>query len=140
MELWRLTAHRHWLTLSLFGRELRLCARCSGYVAGFLLLTGISRSFGIPLFHSLDEWTQVMISFALLLPMAFDWVTQSWGLRDSNNRLRVLTGAALGMGVALFLTIDAPAHMRAAFYLATGLVVASAGLIGKRQCGALNCS
>lgn len=140
MELWRLAAHRHWLTLSLFGRELRLCARCSGYAAGFLLLTGVSRSIGIPFFHSLGELTQILISFALLLPMAVDWVTQSWGLRESNNRLRVLTGAVLGMGVALFLTIEAPAQTRTAFYLTTGLVVVSAGLIGKRRCEAPHCS
>jgi uncharacterized membrane protein len=140
MELWRLAAHRHWLTFNLLGRELRLCARCSGYAAGFLLLTEVSRNFGIPVFHSLGEWVQVLIAFTLLLPMVFDWVTQSWGLRESNNRLRVVTGAALGMGVALFLTIEAPVQTRMAFYLATGLVVAAAGLIGKKRCEAPYCS
>ncbi len=42
VELWRLLAHDHWFTLSLLGRELRLCARCSGYLIGFAAPTLLS--------------------------------------------------------------------------------------------------
>ena len=101
MELWRLLAHNHWLTLNVFRYELRLCARCSGYLLGFiapLLLSGRVADLS----ESLDIRLQLIACFLLAMPYAVDWVTQSWELRESSNRVRLATGILLGMGIFLF--------------------------------------
>jgi hypothetical protein len=53
MEIWRLLAHRHWFTLRAFGSELRLCSRCSGYLAGFLFLTASRSVIGLQALQAL---------------------------------------------------------------------------------------
>ena len=101
MEPWRLLAHNHWLTLNLCGYELRLCARCSGYLLGFttpLLISGRVAELS----ESLDIRFQLIACFLLAIPYAVDWVTQSWGLRESSNRIRLVTGILLGMDIFLF--------------------------------------
>jgi hypothetical protein len=72
-----------------------------------------------------------MICLALLLPMAINWLTQSWGLRENNNYLRFLTGGILGIGVALFLSIEAPYLLKITSYISVGIVIAIVGTIGK---------
>ena len=131
MELWRLVAHRHWLTLRILGMELRLCARCSGYVAGFLTLTVLLNLFEFRLFHSLTVQSQLFICLLLVVPLASDWLTQSWGLRNSNNRLRLLTGAILGVGVALLGSSDATPYVKTWFYVSIAAIIIIAGLSPK---------
>ena len=105
MELWRLLAHNHWLTLNLYGIELRLCARCSGYLLGFtapLLASGLVADLSL----SLDIRVKLLACLLLALPYTVDWVTQSWGMRESSNRMRLVTGILMGMGVLLFSRLD----------------------------------
>lgn len=105
MELWRLLAHNHWVTLNLYGIELRLCARCSGYLLGFtapLLVSGLVTDLS----GSLGVRVQMFACFLLALPYAVDWVTQSWGVRESSNGMRLVTGTLMGMGVFLFSRLD----------------------------------
>ena len=139
MELWRLVAHRHWITLDVFGRRLRLCARCTGYAIGFLALTAVIGVRGLRFFGSLSPLYQVAVCLLLLAPLTLDWVTQSWGLRESNNGLRLLTGLFLGAGVSLFSLVDATRNFRVLFYLYAAMVVALGGTIGKRMCGSPAC-
>jgi uncharacterized membrane protein len=101
LELWKLLAHNHWLTLNLYGFELRLCARCSGYLLGLTLPLLISGRVA-DLSESLDIRFQLIACFLLAIPYAVDWVTQSWGLRESSNRIRLVTGISLGMDIFLF--------------------------------------
>lgn len=82
----------------------------------------------------------MFLCIALIMPMALDWITQSWRIRESNNRLRFATGALMGIAVPLFLTINAPTKMRIEFYLFTGLVILITGLLGKKRCNLSNCS
>ena len=131
MELWRLVAHRHWLTLRILDREVRLCARCSGYVAGFLTLTGFLNLFEFRLFHSLTSQSQLFICLLLVVPLASDWLTQSWGLRDSNNKLRLLTGAILGAGVALLNSIEATPYLKTMFYVCIATIIFIVGLVAE---------
>jgi uncharacterized membrane protein len=101
MELWRLFAHNHWYTLNLFGRELRLCARCSGYVFGLMSFMLYSELLGLPfmLFNSIYiKYVIILLSF----PFILDWVTQSWGLRNSTNLIRIFTGTLMGFGIGVF--------------------------------------
>ncbi len=135
MELWRLVAHRHWITLDVFGRRLRLCARCTGYSLGFLALTAVISIQGLHFFGSLSPLYQVSVCLLLLAPLTLDWITQSWGLRESNNGLRLLTGLFLGSGVSLFSLVDVTRNFRVFFYLYTAMVIVLGGTIGKRMSG-----
>ncbi len=131
MELWRLLAHNHWLTLRFSGRELRLCARCSGYAAGLLASMALHNSIGFPPFQSIGLNLQFSIILLTVLPLALDWITQSWGWRESNNRLRLLTGAILGAGVFLFSLLDATSSMKKTYYYFIAIAIALSGLAGE---------
>ncbi len=139
MELWRLVAHRHWITLDVFGRRLRLCARCTGYSLGFLTLTAVISLQGLRFFGSLSPLYQVSVCLLLLAPLTLDWMTQSWGLRESNNGLRLLTGLFLGSGVSLFSLVDATQGFKVLFYLYAAMVIGLGGTIGKRLRGSPLC-
>ena len=139
MEIWRLVAHRHWITLDVFGRRLRLCARCTGYALGFLALTAVIGLQGLQFFGSLSPLYQVSVCLILLAPLTLDWMTQSWGLRESNNGLRLLTGFSLGSGVSLFSLVDATRNFKVLFYLYAAMVIALGGTLGKRTCGSPAC-
>lgn len=101
MELWRLLAHNHWVTLNLYGRELRLCARCSGYLLGFTAPLLASDRI-MKLSESLDIRIQMIACFLMAFPYVVDWLTQSWGMRQSSNGVRLITGFLMGMDVFLF--------------------------------------
>ena len=139
MEIWRLVAHRHWITLKVFGRRLRFCARCTGYVLGFLAVTTVISLQGLLFFSSLSPPHQVSACLILLTPLTLDWVTQSWGLRESNNDLRLLTGFSLGSSVSLFSLVDATRNFKVLFYLYTAMVIALGGTLGKRMCNSSAC-
>ena len=135
MELWRLVAHRHWITLDVFGIRFRLCARCTGYALGFLALTAVLSLQGLQFFGSLSSLHQILVCLIMLAPLTLDWMTQSWGLRESNNSLRLLTGLFLGSGVSLFSLVDATRNFRVLFYLYTAMIIVLGGTIGKRMSG-----
>ncbi len=139
MEIWRLVAHRHWITLDVFGRRLRLCARCTGYALGFLALTAVIGLQGLQFFGSLSPLYQVSVCLILLAPLTLDWLTQSWGRRESNNGLRLLTGFLLGSGVSLFSLVDATSGFKVLFYVYTGAVIMLGGTVGKRLRGSPSC-
>jgi uncharacterized membrane protein len=129
MELWRLLAHRHWFTLRLLGRELRLCARCSGYALGILVLTVNSGLFGLSAFGSLDTGLQILLCYLTVVPLAYDWLTQSWGWRESNNALRLATGTTLGIGLSLFSRVALPSSLKALWLVYTAMAIIAAGLL-----------
>jgi len=131
MELWRIVAHRHWITLRIFDREMRVCARCSGYVIGFFGLTVFRNFLVLPIFHSFKNPHQLFLCFLFALPLTYDWLTQSWGLRDSNNRLRLLTGAVLGVGVSLLYSSEVTPFFRTLFYVSIAVLIAGFGLVGE---------
>ena len=125
MELWRLLAPRHWISLRILGRELRLCARCSGYALGLLALTAYRAVFGLQIFDSLGTPLQFLLCYLTVVPLAYDWLTQSWGWRESNNRLRLLTGTILGAGLHLFSMTEATTilKMQLIVYTAAALLL-----------------
>ncbi|UCD44064.1 MAG: DUF2085 domain-containing protein [Candidatus Bathyarchaeota archaeon] len=131
MELWRLLAHGHWFTVRFHGGELRLCARCSGYVSGALSVIALNSFGGLGFYSSLDVAQQVLACLLLLLPASVDWVTQTHGWRQSNNGLRFATGAAMGVCVFLFLFIDATGFMRAMFAVYACAFILMAGVVGR---------
>ena len=130
MELWRLLAHRNWFALRAFGSELRLCSRCSGYLAGFLFLTASRSVIGLQAFQALPTQNQFIICMLFSMPLILDWLTQSWGLRESDNVTRFITGAILGIGVSLYSATEFLPDLKAPLFVLTALAVALIGLIG----------
>lgn len=140
IEIWRLVAHRHWFTFNLIGKEIRLCARCSGYITGFFLSMIFNNFIRVFVFPSISIRLQLLFCITLIIPLTIDWVSQSWGLRTSNNSLRFATGVLIGISVFLLFSIDAPSKMITEFYLFTGLLIAVSGLVGKKWCNFSGCS
>lgn len=130
-DLWRLLAHQHWITLRFFKREVRLCARCTGYVIGLVIYSFIRNFFDLHLFYSLSIQSQLYLCSLFAIPLMFDWVTQSWGWRDSNNRLRLSTGAIMGVGVALLLSTEATFNTKAILCFGLASAIVSLGLTYK---------
>jgi len=140
MELWRLLAHRHWITLRILDKELRLCARCSGLVAGYFLLMTFRKIVGLPFFNSLDFHMQISLCLLLTMPFTSDWLTQSWGLRESNNYLRLLTGAIMGIDVLLFTSLEADPDLKMFLYIYTVAIIVLLGSAGKLLSNSLTLS
>jgi uncharacterized membrane protein len=77
----------------ILGHQLGMCARnmaiySSMFVGGSIFLASKKRLPGIP------WWFWVL----LILPMAYDGITQMFGLRESTWELRVITGTLFGLG------------------------------------------
>jgi uncharacterized membrane protein len=70
--------------------EKYLCARCMGILFGTLIGV-LSRS----LMGAIDAWRAPL----LIMPLIVDGGTQALGLRESNNRARLITGVMFGFGI-----------------------------------------
>ena len=123
-------AHNHWITLSLKGYEVKICARCSGYLLGFTAPHLGYRILGIdsPIF--IDPFWQ-LVCFLLALPLAVDWITQSWGLRRSNNRVRLLSGIFVGLGLFMFMGLGISLENKRVIFILATLMVTLIGEFGK---------
>ena len=130
MELWRLLAHNHWITLNLKGYEVKICARCSGYLLGFIVPHLGYRILGLdsPIF--IDPFWQ-LACFLLVLPLAVDWITQSWGLRRGNNRVRLLSGFFVGLGLFVFMGLGFSLESKRVIFILATLMTVLFGEIGK---------
>jgi uncharacterized membrane protein len=75
-------------SIRISGYTFPLCARCTGLWLGFVmgLLVRVA-GLHIPL----------ILAFVLMLPLAVDGLTQLAGYRESNNRLRLLSGVLFGI-------------------------------------------
>ncbi len=82
------------------GHQFPVCARCTGFYAGLLI-------FLLYTFFSTIEYTSTLLilSIILLIPVSIDGFTQFFGLRQSNNTLRFITGFIGGIGLIIFLKI-----------------------------------
>jgi uncharacterized membrane protein len=77
----------------IFGHQLGLCARnfsiyTSMFLGSLIFVLSKKRLPGIP------WWVWIL----MMLPMALDGTTQMFGLRESNDVLRVITGTLFGFG------------------------------------------
>lgn len=71
------------------GYQFPLCARCTGIPIGYLIGLLIIFWIRIP----------VLISIGMILVMFYDWYIQYWGIRESTNFRRCITGILYGIGV-----------------------------------------
>ena len=78
------------LHIRVLGADIYPCARCTGTMLGLALTLIVAPKWGTPL-----------IPWLLALPAFLDWGTQKLGLRESNNKLRLVTGFTLGAASAI---------------------------------------
>ena len=78
------------LHIRVLGADIYPCARCTGTMLGLALTLIVAPRWGTPL-----------IPWLLALPAFLDWGTQKLGLRESNNKLRLVTGFTLGAASAI---------------------------------------
>ena len=88
------------LHLKIRGKDIYLCARCTGDYSGtIIILIAWLLGFEFPL------WLFLPLIATLPISPVIDWVTQSCKLRESRNRIRVLTGFLLGISKGLILLL-----------------------------------
>lgn len=75
-------------SIKMLGYTFPLCARCTGLWLGF--------GMGF-LFRILGSHIPLIFAITLMLPLIIDGSTQHFGLRESNNLLRLLTGILFGI-------------------------------------------
>ncbi len=81
-------------SLKFKGYYFPVCARCTGIYIGYIL------SFIIFLICP-DIKLTLLYGELLIIPMFMDGYTQLLGLRESNNKLRLITGLFGGMGLMI---------------------------------------
>ena len=82
------------------GHQFPVCARCTGFYTG--LIAYLITNHFYP--HNYDL-NMLIISVILLIPVSIDGTTQYFGLRESNNILRVTTGFIGGIGLIILIKI-----------------------------------
>lgn len=128
----RIIAHRHWVTIRLFGKEFHFCARCSGTVLGFLALKTLLTMLSSTYYSLIPLHIILPISLTLAMPSIMDWTTQTLGLRQSNNNLRFTTGFLEGAGIQLLSLIETSSLIKLLLLLTIGLSVLCIGFFGRR--------
>ena len=74
--------------------EQRFCTRCSGQWMATAACVALMLAFRWEI--ALPIW---MVVLSLLpMPALLDWITQTWGIRESSTTLRMITGSILGIG------------------------------------------
>ncbi|MEM4726912.1 MAG: DUF2085 domain-containing protein [Candidatus Bathyarchaeia archaeon] len=138
MELWRLIAHRHWFSLRILGREFRFCSRCSGYLTSLLILTALTSIIGVNLLSLIREDLKVILSLLSVIPLSYDWLTQSWALRESNNKIRFATGIVMGFGVYTFSSINSSPNLKTSIYIISAAIISLIGVMGIKKREVIN--
>lgn len=64
--------------------------------------------------------------------MLYDWLTQSWGLRNSNNNLRFITGIFLGIGTLLYSNMNIAFHLKVISYIFIVSIIVILSYAGRR--------
>jgi len=124
--------HNHWLTLRMGRHELRLCARCSGTVLGYFSSQLLQPFIYLVGFGTLNPPWQVALAYALALPSGIDWLTQTWNLRLSTNRIRFSAGFLIGIGAGLLGLSSLPSLTKLLILAYSSLGVVSMGYLGRR--------
>ncbi|MBS7529267.1 DUF2085 domain-containing protein [Hazenella sp. IB182353] len=85
-------------SIQLRGQTFPLCARCMSILLGYV---------SIPVFVFIPNSFSWLWGVILQLPLLVDGFTQLWGWRESNNRLRVITGLLSGIGLSFIVVKSA---------------------------------
>ncbi len=88
-------------SFEILGSRIYLCARCSCLVIGILIFI-LSYSLYNPL--PLRQSLVFLISLVLIIPIGVDGSLQYLGIKESNNKNRIATGFAFGIGIGFVMT------------------------------------
>ncbi len=101
MELIKYICHRKPERSFFFkGRQFPVCARCTGFYTGLIVYLIWNLFYK----HNYDL-NMLIISAIIMIPVAIDGFTQYFGLRESTNTLRFITGFVGGIGLIIFFKI-----------------------------------
>ncbi|MCK5152084.1 MAG: DUF2085 domain-containing protein [Candidatus Thorarchaeota archaeon] len=115
--------YSHCLRVSILGRSIYFCSRCSGIYGGMGL--GLAGLFLLDI--SLQpRWLWFMIALILGFSTVTDWMTQRLAPRKTRNSVRFLTGLMAGVGLSIVFMLADLLYM----LLTLGIMVASVGLVG----------
>ncbi len=115
--------YSHCMRVSIFGRSIYFCSRCTGIYGGMgigviaIFLLGINLS---------PPWLWFMIALILGFSTVTDWMTQRTSPRKTRNSIRFVTGAMSGLGLAIVFLLADLLYM----LITLGIMVASVGIVG----------
>ncbi|TFG32152.1 DUF2085 domain-containing protein [Candidatus Thorarchaeota archaeon] len=113
----------HCLRISVMGRSLYLCGRCTGIYGGlgfgiiFLVLFNISLT---------PSWFWFLLSVVLGFSTVVDWMSQRLTPRKTTNHVRAITGFFSGFGLAVIFLLGDLFYMLVALAIMAG----SVGIVG----------
>ena len=113
----------HCLRVSIMGRSLYLCGRCSGIYGGLGLGLLFLFIFQVQL---TPEWLWFFISIALGFTTVIDWMSQRLTPRKTTNFVRASTGFLSGLALAIIFYLGNLAYM----LVALAVMSASIGIVG----------
>jgi len=95
--------NEHSLDITIRGRTISPCARCTGMYLGLLTIMITSFLYWLGILHfPLQLITTFILSWFFVTPAVIDWVSTKTGIRKGNNRIRVVTGFFLGIGIGTY--------------------------------------
>ena len=100
-------------SLFIRGYQIPVCARCFAiYIAFIVGLIG-AYHYRNEIFNAFENENAVLairnraLVISLVIPMAIDGLTQGWGMRLSNNFLRMATGGLFGIATSIAFVFSA---------------------------------
>ena len=91
--------YTHTFRISIRGRDIYLCARCTGIYSSFISFFVVGMILGYSFFQTkFDPYLSLFLAIMFASPLLIDWGTQKVGLRESVNPLRFATGFLFGIG------------------------------------------
>ena len=112
----------HCLRLSIGGKSIYFCARCTGLYGG--LAVGVA-VIVLLRFVLEPSWLWFMIALVLGFTTVVDWMTQRIARRKTTNHIRFVTGVGSGIGLAMVFLLSNLVYM----LITLGVMVASVGLV-----------
>lgn len=94
----------HSIILEFKGEKVYLCARCTGIMIG-VMISALLKSY---IKNSISLNIGVIISLLAIL----GWFIQHVGYMGKNNKLRLIMGGLLGVGLYLFISVPTPTFIR----------------------------
>ena len=113
----------HCLRITILGRSIYFCARCTGIYGGmglgivFLAILNISME---------PSWLWFLIALLLGLSTVIDWMTQRLSPRKTRNSVRFSTGLLSGLGLAIIFMLANLLYV----LVALAVMMISVGVVG----------
>lgn len=115
--------YSHCMRVSILGRSLYFCSRCTGIYGGMGI--GVIAIFLLQI-DLTPPWLWFMLALILGFSTVTDWMTQRIAPRKTRNSVRFITGFMSGFGLAIVFLLADLLYM----LLTLGIMVGSVGIVG----------